>query len=117
MRPLKVRGASLIEAVVASVILLAVFAVTMELLPRLSVRDDEGLRMAQGRYRLACILRKYASGAWPEGEYVETSEGVEAAIRIERYGGYEDLQLLVVEVRIDGCRRRLEHRQIVPCVP
>ena len=35
----RLKGASLLEAIVAAVLFLTVFAVVMELLPRLTVRD------------------------------------------------------------------------------
>lgn len=111
----RLRAASLVEAIVAAVVLMIVFATTMELLPSLSVRDDDGLRIAEAEYRMACVLRKYGSGIWPEGEYAEPYDGGEVTIRVERYRDYGDLQRLRVRVRIAGCRKRIEHEQLVDC--
>ena len=61
MRPLKgcravagrrLRGSSLLEAVVAAVLFLTVYAAVMELLPRLTVRDDDPLLVAEADYRV-----------------------------------------------------------------
>lgn len=111
----RLKAASLVEAIVAAVVLMIVFAATMELLPRLSLCDDDGLRSVEAEYRMACALHKYGSGVWPEGEYVEPYDGGEVTIRVERYRDYGDLQRLRITVLIDGSRRRIEHEQVVEC--
>ena len=81
MRPLKecravagrrLRGSSLLEAVVAAVLFLTVYAAVMELLPRLTVPDDDALLVAEADYRVGRVFDKYGSGVWPCGEYTET---------------------------------------------
>ena len=111
----RLRAASLVEAIVAAVVLMIAFAATMELLPHLSIRDDDALRSVEAEYRMACALRKYGSGIWPEGEYVESYDGGEVTVRVERYRSYGDLQHLRITVRIDGSRKRIEHEQMVEC--
>lgn len=113
VRRRRLRAASLVEALVAAAVLLTVFAVTMELLPRLTLRDDDGLAVAEAEYRVAQAFDKYGSGLWPAGEYAERYDGGELTIRIEPYRALCDVQLVTVAARIDGSRRRIEHRQIV----
>ena len=59
----RLRGASLLETIVAAVLFLAVFAALMELIPRLTVRDDEALVTAEAEYRAARAFDKYGSEA------------------------------------------------------
>lgn len=47
-----------------------------------------------------------------------TSSGTaeaEASVRVEPYRQYNDVQLITIEVRIDGSRKRIVHRQLVEC--
>jgi len=111
----RVKAASLVEAVVAAVVLLVVFAATMELLPRLSVRDDEAPALAEAEYRATQVFAEYASGLWPAGRYTERYDGGEATVLVEPYRQYSDVQLITVEVRTDGSRKRIIHRQLVEC--
>ena len=102
----RLRAASLVEAVVAAVVLLIAFTAAMELLPRLTLRGDDALAVAEA---------KYGSGVWPAGTYVERYGGGEATVRVEPYRQYRDVQLITIEVRIDGSRKRIVHRQLVEC--
>lgn len=111
----KLRAASLVEAVVAAVVLLIVFTAAMELLPRLTLRGDDALAVAEAEYRAMCAFDKYGSGVWPAGTYVERYGGGEATVRVEPYRQYNDVQLITIEVRIDGSRKRIVHRQLVEC--
>ena len=111
----RLRAASLAEAVVAAVVLLIVFTAAMELLPRLTLRGDDALAVAEAEYRAMCAFDKYGSGVWPAGTYVERYGGSEATVRVEPYRQYNDVQLITIEVRIDGSRKRIVHRQLVEC--
>lgn len=124
MRPLKgcravvgrrLRGSSLLEAIVAAVLLLTVFAAVMELLPHLTVRDDDALLVAEADYRVGRAFDKYGSGVWPCGEYAETYDWGAVTVRIERYRDFADLQLVTVEARIPGSAKRIVHKQLVEC--
>ena len=56
-----------------------------------------------------------STGVWPAGTYVERYGGGEATVRVEPYRQYRDVQLITIEVRIDGSRKRIVHRQLVEC--
>ena len=114
-RSRRLRAASLVEAVVAAVVLLIAFTAAMELLPRLTLRGDDALAVAEAEYRAMCAFDKYGSGVWPAGTYVERYGGGEATVRVEPYRQYRDVQLITIEVRIDGSRKRIVHRQLVEC--
>lgn len=124
MRPLKgcravtgrrLRGSSLLEAVVAAVLFLTVYAAVMELLPRLTVRDDDPLLVAEADYRVGRAFDKYGSGVWPCGEYTETYDWGTVTVRIERYRDFTDLQIVTVAAHIDGSRKRITLKQLIEC--
>lgn len=111
----RLRGATLLEAIVAAVLFLTVFAGAMELLPRLTVRDDDALLVAEAEYRVGRVFDKYASGLWPSGEYAETYDWGDVAIRVEPYRDFSDVQVQTITARIDGSRKRITHKQLVVC--
>ena len=124
MRPLKgcravagrrLRGSSLLEAVVAAVLFLTVYAAVMELLLRLTVRDDDPLLVAEADYRVGRAFDKYGSGVWPCGEYTETYDWGTVTVRIERYRDFTDLQIVTVAAHIDGSRKRITLKQLIEC--
>lgn len=111
----RLRGSTLLEAVVAAVVFLAVFACVMELLPRLAVRGDEGLLAAEAEYRTACALAKYGTGVWPCGEYAETVGECVLSVQVAHYRDFEDIRLVTVRVRIGGSGKRIERKMLVGC--
>lgn len=111
----RLRGATLLEAIVAAVLFLTVFAAAMELLPRLTVRDDDALLVAEAEYRVSRAFDKYASGVWPPGEYAERYDWGDVVIRVEPYRDFSDVQVLTITARIDGSRKRITHKQLVVC--
>lgn len=111
----RVKGASLLEAIVAAVLFLTIFATVMELLPRLTVRDDDALLIAEAEYRVALTFDKYATGLWPCGEYTEAYDWGTVVIRVEIYGDFADVQAITISAHVDGSRKRIEHKQLIAC--
>lgn len=111
----RLKGASLLEAIVAAVLFLTVLATAMELLPRLTVRDDDALLMAEADYRVGRVFDKYATGVWPCGDYTEAYDWGAVTVRVETYRGFSDVQVVTVSARIDGSRKRITLKQVVEC--
>lgn len=109
----RLRAASLLEAVVAAVLFLTVFAAVMELIPRLTVRDDDALLVAEAEYRVGQVFEKYGTGLWPCGEYTETYDWGAVTAFVEPYRDFADLQVVTVSVRIVGSGKRIMHKQLV----
>ena len=88
----RLRGASLVEAIVAAVVFLLVFAAVLEILPRLTVRGDDTLLLVEADYRMKRAFAKYATGVWPCGEYGEYNRQNEmrrSSKRDATFGGLE----------------------------
>lgn len=113
MRTLK--GASLLEAIVAAAFFLTIFAVVLELLPRITVRDDDALLVAEAEYRTGRAYTKYATGGWPCGEYTESYDWGELTIYIAFYRNVRNVQLVKIRARIDGSRKNIVYQQLVEC--
>lgn len=113
---LSLRAASLLEAVVAAVLFLTVFAAVMELIPRLTVRDDDALLVAEAEYRVGQTFEKYGTGLWPCGEYTEEYDWGRVTVLVRTYRDYADLQAVTVMASIDGSNKQIIHKQLVECV-
>lgn len=111
----RLKGASLLEAIVAAVLFLTVFAAVMELLPRLTVRDDDALLVAEADYHVGRAFEKYGTGLWPCGEYVEAYDWGEVRVQIEVYRDFEAMQAVEITARINGSRKRIAHKQVIEC--
>ena len=61
-------------------------------------------RASGGRLRAASLV-----------EAVVAAVGLLIVFTAEPYRQYRDVQLITIEVRIDGSRKRIVHRQLVEC--
>lgn len=111
----RLSGASLLEAIVAALLFLTVFAAVMELLPRLAVRDDDALLTAEAEYRVGRAFEKYGTGLWPGGEYTEVHDWGAITVQIAGYRDFGDIQQIDISARIDGSRKRIVFKQLVVC--
>lgn len=109
----RLRGASLVEAIVAAVVFLLVFAAVLEILPRLTVRGDDTLLLVEADYRMKRAFAKYATGVWPCGEYGEEYGWGRVVVKLNPYRDFPDLQVVEVKVFINGSEKRLGVTQII----
>ena len=109
----RLRGASLIEAIVAAVVFLLVFAAALEILPHLTVREDDTALLVEADYRMKRAFGKYATGVWPCGEYVEEYEWGRVTVTLKPYRGFSDLQAVDVWTIIKGSNKRLGITQVI----
>lgn len=111
----RLRGASLLEAVVAAVLMLTIFAAAMELLPHLTVSDEDTLSVAEAEYRVARTFDKYATGLWPCGEYAEAYDRGRIVVAVEPYRDLPDMQAVTLTAHIDGSRKRIALKRLIEC--
>lgn len=109
------RGTSLLEAIVAALVFLIVFAATMELMPRFAIREDDAVLVAEANYRVGNVFRKYATGEWPCGEYEETCEWGCIRVVIVPYRDFSDIRSLSVSASIYGSRKSITFTQLIEC--
>lgn len=106
-------ASSLLEAVVASVVLLIVFAASLETVVRLTTAPSEGMACVDADYRAACVASEIRRGAFEEGT-TELSYGWGTlTVRIEPYAPCPILWQATLTVKIAGGRKRMECRYLV----
>ena len=100
-------AASLLEAVVASVVLLIVFAASLETVVRLTAGPSDGIVCAEADYRAACTASEIRQGAFSEGK-TELSYGWGTlTVLIEPYASCPALWQATLTVKIAGGRKRM----------
>lgn len=107
------RATSLIECVVASVIFLAIFSLSLDTLAGLRAGRRESLSLLAARSALQRELRTHADGTHPEGAQTKKFDWGEVEIRIECYDKYSDLQELTLTARVSGDRKTIRQKHII----
>lgn len=111
MRALK--ASSLLEAIVASIIFLIVFAVAMQTLSLLVVRTDDPLIRTAAERSAERLIERAVEGVLPQMNTIETYDWGTVETRTERYGRYPDIELFVVTARTKEEELLFERRQLL----
>jgi hypothetical protein len=106
----KLKGSSMVEAIVASLIFITVFAISLTTLTRLTLRKDEGYVLLEAERAMAECSMRYGNGTWSEGEYNDDFEWGEITTVIAPYSDYKRIQQVSLRVTIRGSRKTIEHR-------
>lgn len=106
-------AASLLEAIVASVVWLVVFAASLETVVRLSTGPSDGLACAEADYRASRILGEIREGAYGEGTTRLTFGWGSLTIRIEPYDPCPALWCVTLTVEIPGEHKKMEHKHLI----
>ncbi len=113
MVKLKLSGSSLLESVVASLIFLFVFVVSLSTLTGLTLRPDEGYVLLEAENALADCFRHYGNGNLNEGTYTDIFEWGEITTSITEYRNYGNIQQITMKARITGNRKVIESIRLV----
>ena len=112
-RTIRLSAASLLEAVVASVVLLIVFAASLETVVRLTAGPSDGIVCAEADYRAACTASEIRRGAFSEGTTEHSYGWGTLTVLIEPYASCPALWQATLTVKIAGGRKRMEYRYLV----
>lgn len=113
LRSYRFSASSLLEAVVASVVLLAVFAASLETVVRLTTAPSEGMACVDADYRAACVASEIRRGAFEEGTTDLSYGWGTLTVRIEPYAPCPTLWQATLTVRIANGRKKMEYRYLV----
>ena len=103
-------AASLLEAVVASVVLLIVFTASLATVVRLTATPSEGMACVDADYRAACTASEIRQGAFSEGTTERSYGWGTLTVLIEPYASCPALWQATLTVKIAGGRKRMEYR-------
>lgn len=109
----KLPGNTLPEIIVASILFLAVFAISLETLTRLTVRDDEGLTYVEADRRIGECRREFSDGLHPVGIYEKVYDWGGITASIAPYRDYTNVQELTLVAAIRENRKHIEYKYLI----
>ena len=109
----KLKGSSMIEVIIASLIFLVVFICSLSTLTALTLRSDEGYVLLEAERALTDCSRRYGTGEWAEGTYTDTYEWGGIVTVIATYDDYDNIQQMLLRADLKGSRKTIEQRQLI----
>lgn len=101
------KGSTLIEVIIASVIFMSVFAISLETVSRLTVRQDDNLALVEAGHRMEECFRDYAGR--DEGVYTREYEWGTVRVLLRPYREYERLHEMVITAEMKHKKMELRH--------
>jgi hypothetical protein len=103
------KGSTLVETIIASVIFMCVFAISLETVSRLTVRQEGNLALVEAGRRMEECFRDYAGR--DNGTYTREYEWGEVRVVLRPYRDYAQLREMVVTADVE--RKWLELRHVI----
>ncbi len=107
------KASTLVETIIASVIFMCVFVISLETVSRLTVREDDNTVLVEADYRIKECLREYGDGRHADGQYTREYGWGTIVVLIHPYRDYTDLQELTITAEIGSISKRLEFKYII----
>ncbi len=105
-------GSTIIEAIVASLIFMMVFAISLSTVTGFTLREHEGYALLEAERQLTACIDRYCGGIWPERTYGEEYEWGKITIKITPYESFENMQAVTLTAWLAGSRKTIEYRQL-----
>lgn len=113
MRSIKLKGSTIVEVIVASVVFMVIFAISLETITRLTInRKDDTIYVIVQNEIDRCFMQYAGTERLPSTTVREYDWG-RIEITCGGYKNYHNLQLLDVSAYITTERKKLTKRQII----
>jgi hypothetical protein len=109
----RLRASTLLETIIASLIFMCVFAISLETVSRLTTRSSDNAVLVEADYRIMECVREYGDGRHADGQYTREYEWGTIVVLLGPYREYADLQQLTVTADVKSLSKHLEFRHII----
>ena len=107
-----VPGNSIIEAIVASIIFMVVFLISIDMLTRIATREaDQQVLFMESE--MNAVINKYQSGNYSDDIYKESFEWGDIEIIIQPYKDYSDIKKMNCKAVISKNGKVVRHTSLV----
>ncbi len=106
-------GSTLLETIVASVIFLSVFAVSLETMSRMVASPRDTGIMVEVDHRLNECFRKYSSPLYAAGEYEQEYPWGTIHIALSRYKEYDRLRHIYLRAVVEDSRMTIGFDHVI----
>jgi hypothetical protein len=103
----------MIEAIVASMIFLMVFVISLSTVTGFTLREDEGYVLLEAERQMDACLNRYGDGTWTDGAYTEEFGWGKITVRIATYRDFRNIQAVTLTAQLTGSRKTIELRQLI----
>lgn len=109
----ELQASTLIEVIVASVLFLIIFAITLHTITSITTHENQRYSMPQIDGWIKECLKRYSSKEYADGEYRELYPSGEISIEVSPYENHDSLKVIKIETRVGVVNTMVSYKFIV----
>ncbi|MDR1347621.1 MAG: hypothetical protein LBJ63_04205 [Prevotellaceae bacterium] len=113
MDKLVFRAETVIQAVIAALIFMVIFIVSLDTVTKITVSHDDAYVLVDADYQISAFFAELADGRHQNGNYEKYFSGGKLSAEISQYKDYIDLQIIVINAEIYGMKKHIVFRHII----
>ncbi|MDR2125805.1 MAG: hypothetical protein LBP63_03100 [Prevotellaceae bacterium] len=107
------RAETIIQAIVAALIFMVVFLISLDTVVRITISADDAYLLVDADYQISLFFSELADGKHQNGNYEKYFQGGKLSAEISQYKHYQELQMIIINAQIDKIKKHIVVRHIV----
>jgi hypothetical protein len=113
MRKIKFRAETLIQTIVAALIFMTVFLISLDTVVRITTSNADAYILVDVDYQISSFFVELADGKHPNGNYTKYFSEGKLSAEISQYAHYANLQLIVINAEMNKIKKRITFTHII----
>jgi hypothetical protein len=113
MGKMTLRAETVIQAIIAALIFMVVFLVSLDTIVRITTAEDDAYLLVDANYQISSFFAELSDGKHQNGSYTKYFGEGKLSAEISQYKNYPDLQIIVINAKINKIKKQIVLRHIV----
>jgi hypothetical protein len=113
MVKMRLKAETLIQAIVAALIFMVIFLISLETVVRITTSQDDAYTLVDADYQISLFFAELSDGKHTYGNYVKYFSGGKLTAEISQYQEYTNLQIVTVTAELNKIKKHITFRHIV----
>ncbi|MDR2653238.1 MAG: hypothetical protein LBC68_13190 [Prevotellaceae bacterium] len=107
------RAETLIQAIIAALIFMVVFLISLDTVVRITISKSDAYLLVDANYQISSFFAELSDGKHQNGTYTKYFSGGKLSAEISQYKHYPDMQMIVINAEIDKIKKHIIFRHTV----
>ena len=113
MHKMKFRAETLIQTIVAALIFMVVFLISIDTIVRITTSNNDAYVLVDVDYQISSFFAELADGKHPNGSYTKHFPEGKLTAEISPFKNYANLQLIIINAEVQKMKKRITFRHII----
>lgn len=109
----RLRASTLIETMIASVIFLCVFTISLDTVSRLTLKNNDQSILVEVDYRIKQCRQEFSAKTHRQGSYIREYSWGKIIVNLKPYRNYMDLTELTITADVKNNSKRFKYKYVI----